>query len=98
MKKPAALSRGGLIEWRRGELNPRPETSNVSASTCLGGVLLSSPVTGTVTLHAGSVVFVSPGANVRTSRPVRCFQLARREHPHYAETTYLIRQPLRGER
>ena len=85
MRKTACHERAQRVEWRRGELNPRPETSNVSASTCLGGVLLSSRMTNTVILHAGSDVLISPGANVKTLQPVRCFQLARRGRPHYAE-------------
>ena len=35
--KKATLSRGfsALTQWRRGELNPRPETAQMAASTCL---------------------------------------------------------------
>ena len=94
----ACHERAQRVEWRRGELNSRPKTSIVSASTCLGGVLLSSRMTNTVILHAGSVVFISPGANVKTLWPVRCFRLARRGRPRYTEDAYLIRQPLRGAR
>jgi hypothetical protein len=30
------------VEWRRGELNPRPEMTSMMASTCLAGVLIST--------------------------------------------------------
>src|SRR5689334_8805749 len=64
-ESPALRKARGLYRWRRGELNPRPETTSVSASTCLGGVLLSSRMTNTVILHAGSDVNFSP----RSQRP-----------------------------
>ncbi len=47
-------------QWRRGELNPCPKITRMKASTCLGGRLLSSPATRTVTLRGGSDVCFSP--------------------------------------
>ncbi len=32
-----------FCQWRRGELNPRPEITRMAASTCLVGVLISNP-------------------------------------------------------
>ena len=43
-----------LLKWRRRELNPRPEKTDLPASTCLGGDLLSSAWAITVTLPGGS--------------------------------------------
>jgi hypothetical protein len=37
--------------WRRGELNPRPETPQMAASTCLVGFLISMLTTKIDTLH-----------------------------------------------
>ena len=36
-------SRGVLHEWRRGELNPRPEITRMAASTRLVDILISVP-------------------------------------------------------
>ena len=50
----------GRVEWRRGELNPRPEITRMAASTCIVDGLISIPAAGIDTLRRGPVVFVSP--------------------------------------
>lgn len=46
--------------WRRGELNPRPEITRMAASTCVVGVLISTPAAGIDTLRRNPVVSFSP--------------------------------------
>src|SRR5688572_7915788 len=61
-------------KWRRGELNPRPEITQMAASTCLSGVLISAAMTSTNTLRHGPDLLISPNAQIRTFRPARFFQ------------------------
>lgn len=46
----------GRVEWRRGELNPRPEITRMAASTCVVDVLISIPAAGIDTLRGGPAV------------------------------------------
>src|SRR5579875_2962040 len=52
----AVLSR---VEWRRGDLNPSPVKTSVSASTCLSDFLISIAATKIDILRRGPVVFIS---------------------------------------
>src|SRR3954453_2612463 len=79
-------------EWRRGELNPRPEITRMAASTCLVAFLISAPAAGSDTLRRRPVVFISSAdqrPNQQTS-PHFAADLARA--PDRAEVA-LIRQP-----
>src|SRR5689334_16730388 len=60
----------GRVEWRRRELNPRPEVTPIVASTCLSRVLISILTPNTSTLHQAPAVFISSSdqrPNQRTS-------------------------------
>ena len=48
-----------LTEWRRGELNPRPEITRMAASTCIVDVLISVPAAAIDSLRRDPVVFIS---------------------------------------
>src|SRR5437867_4381581 len=48
-----------MSKWRRGESNPRPETSAVPASTCLVGVLISIRAAIADILRAAPAVLIS---------------------------------------
>ena len=57
LKRPLLSQRP--FQWRRGELNPRPEITRMAASTCIVGFLISTAATKTDTLRRSPVVLVS---------------------------------------
>src|SRR5436190_450460 len=56
----AALKIALRRKWRRGELNPRPETTQMAASTCLSGLLISIPAAEVGVLRRDPDVCFSP--------------------------------------
>src|SRR5438105_14718442 len=58
--KMACHERAQRVEWRRRESNPRPEITEMAASTCLVGFLISTAAAKADILRRGPVVFVSP--------------------------------------
>jgi hypothetical protein len=76
----------GRVEWRRRELNPRPEVTPIAASTCLSRGLISILMPNTSTLHQAPVVLISPSDQRPNQKASPLFRPARRGHPHCAET------------
>jgi hypothetical protein len=46
--------------WSRGELNPRPEITRMTASTCIVACLISTAAAGSDTLRGHPAIFISP--------------------------------------
>jgi len=73
VNRMACHERAQRVEWRRGELNPRPETTQMAASTCLVDVLISTATTNIDILRHGPAVFISFAANDRACEPARFY-------------------------
>ena len=84
-------------KWRRGESNPRPEITEVPASTCLDGILISIRAATTANLRAAPDVFIS-SADQRPNQQTSPLFAADVSRALRRAETALIRQPLRGAR
>ena len=91
----ACHERAQRVEWRRRELNPRPEITLAPASTCLVDDLISCPPPNVDILRRTPDVFISPLEQRPTQATSLLFSADLTQASDRAETTYLIRQPLR---
>ena len=91
----ACHERAQRVEWRRRELNPRPEITLAPASTCLVDDLISCPPANVDILRRTPDVFISPLEQRPTQATSLLFSADLSQAIDRAETTYLIRQPLR---
>ena len=80
------------VEWRRRELNPRPEITRMAASTCIVDGLISVPSAGIDTLRWGPAVCVSP-ADQRPNRQASPHFASDASRATHRDEVALIRQP-----
>ena len=78
--------------WRRGELNPRPEITRMAASTCLVGVLISALPANADILRRSPVVCFSP-ADQRPNRQASPHFASDASRATHRDEVALFRQP-----
>src|SRR4051812_32627643 len=83
------------LEWRRRELNPRPKTTLIAASTCLSVLLISTPATKNSTLHRSPDVFFSPLSQRPSQEASLLFSADRSQTSRSCRGHLIIRRPLR---